>query len=149
MADREKLERALLNMLSNAMKFASGVPEIQVELTTRGNRLCMSVTAEGRPLHGDIYARFCRRPALEDPLNSIGLGMVLVRSTAIAHEGAVLTDQPQPGKNRVTLCIPLRHPKDTALRSPVMRLDYAGGYDHCLLELSDVLPPAVYQTAME
>lgn len=149
MADREKLERALLNMLSNAMKFTSGTPEIHVELTTRGDRLYLSVTSQGKPLRGEIYTRFCRHPILEDPTHSMGLGMALVRSTAIVHGGVVLTDQPQPGKNRVTLTIPLKHPQETVLRSPVMRLDYAGGFDHCLVELSDVLPAEVYQTAME
>lgn len=148
MADREKIERALLNMLSNAMKFAPRESEILVQLNRRGNRLCLSVAGEGEHLSGDIYTRFCRQPMLEDPRNGIGLGMALIRATALAHGGAVFTDQPEEGQNRVTLSLPIRRPENPGLRTPIMHMDYAGGYDHCLLELSDVLPPELYQNMM-
>lgn len=148
MADREKTERALLNMLSNAMKFAPRESEILVQLAHRGDRLCLSVTGFGERLSGDIYTRFCRQPMLEDPRNGIGLGMALIRGTALAHGGAVFTDQPEEGRNRVTLSLPIRRPEDPGLRTPIMHMDYAGGYDHCLLELSDVLPPGLYQNNM-
>ena len=146
MADREKVERALLNMLSNAMKFTPRESEILVQLTSRGKRLCLSVTGSGERLSGDIYNRFCRQPMLEDPRNGIGLGMVLIRATALAHGGAVFTDQIDEGHNRVTLSLPVRRPDNPGLRTPIMHMDYAGGYDHCLLELSDVLPLELYQS---
>ena len=144
-ADREKVERALLNLLSNAMKYASGEGEILVQLARRGDRLCLSVTGSGERLPSDIYTRFCRQPMLENPRNSIGLGMVLIRAAALSHGGAVFTDQPEAGRNRVTLSLPIRRPENPGLRTPVLHMDYAGGYDHCLLELSDVLSPELYQ----
>ena len=148
MVDRTKIERALLNMLSNAMKFAPQKSDIFVELAKRGNRLCLSVTSGGERLSGDIYIRFCRQPILEDHRNGIGLGLVLIRATALAHGGAVFTDQPEAGHNRVTLSLPVRRPENAGLRSPILQMDYAGGFDHCLLELSDVLPPELYQHTM-
>lgn len=148
MADREKIERALLNMLSNTMKFAPKDSEILVQLTCKGNRQRLSVTGCGERLPGDIYTRFCRQPMLEDPRNGIGLGMVLIRATALSHGGAVFTDQPEEGRNRVTLSLPICRPEKIGFRMLITHLDYAGGYDHCLLELSDVLSPELYQNMM-
>ena len=143
--DREKVERSLLNMLSNAMKYAPQGGQIQVQLRVHGKRLYLSVIGNGEKIPGDVFTRFCRQPMLEDPSNGLGLGMVLIRSTALAHGGAVWIDQPKNGQNRITLSLPIRRMEEPGLRTPVLHLDYAGGYDHCLLELSDILPPEVYQ----
>ena len=39
----------------------------------------------------------------------------------------------------------IRQNPDGMLRSPVMRIDYAGERDHGLIELSDCLPIHVYE----
>ena len=40
----------------------------------------------------------------------------------------------------------IRPNTDNALRSPGIRVDYAGGYDHTLLELSETLPFSLYES---
>jgi len=60
---------------------------------------------------------------------------------ASRHSGTVLTDKLSDGSLRTTLTLTLsRHHSGSC---PI-RFDYAGGFDHCLLELSDILPPQVY-----
>ena len=90
---------------------------------------------------------FLREPTLEDPTRGVGLGMVLIRSVAANHGGAVLVDHPDAEHTRITLSLAICHGKGDLVRSPVLRLDYAGERDHGLLELSDVLPAELY--AME
>ena len=71
---------------------------------------------------------------------------MLVRSAAASHGGAVLIDQPEGGGARVTMTIAIRQSTSGTLRSPILRVDYAGERDHALVELSDVLPAQCYET---
>ncbi len=149
LADPELLERAAYNLLSNAAKFTAKEGHIQVQLSCKGNRLSLSVTDKGPGIQANVksnlYSRFQREPALEDLRYGIGLGLVLVRACAALHGGAVLVDQKDGQGNRTTMTIQLRQPKQTILRSPAMRIDYAGEWDHGLLELSDCLPAELYK----
>ena len=144
MVDREKLERALLNMLANAMKYG-GSSDVQVLLAVHNDRVRLSVSGYGETaLSVDAFQRYMRKPMLDDARNGVGLGMVLIRGVAMAHGGAVLLDQPEPNRNRITLTLPLQKVNRSTLRTPVLDVDYAGEVDHVLLELSEVLPAEAY-----
>ncbi len=149
LADPELLERAAYNLLSNAAKFTPKDSCIQVQLSCKGNRLSLSVADNGPGIHagvkGNLYSRFQREPALEDLRYGIGLGLVLVRACANQHGGAVLVDQKEGQGNRTTMTLAIQQPKQTTVRSPMMRIDYAGEWDHGLLELSDCLPAELYK----
>lgn len=149
MADAEQLERAVLNLLSNAGKASEKGGTISAALTRRGKmlRLCVQDSGKGIPeaVRGNVFQRYLRHPSLDDSLNGIGLGFVLIRSAAANHGGTVLIDQPGKTGTRVTMTIALRESGTDVLRSPILRPDYAGGWDHALVELSDCLPLQVYR----
>lgn len=149
LADGEQLERAVLNILSNAIKFTPKGGTIEANLTRKGRYLRLSVQDSGSGIaenvRGSVFGRYLRQPALEDSRFGIGLGMVLIRSAAANHGGAVLIDQPGGKGTRITLTLAIRQKSDAVLRSPVMRVDYAGERDHALVELSDCLPVELYQ----
>ena len=146
-ADTEKLERAVYNLISNAAKHTSAGGQIHVQLAQRG-RLYLSVTDDGDGLDsstlGNVYTRYLRTPSVTDGAEGIGLGMVLVRAVATMHGGTVLIDTPHRNSTRVTMSLPVSQKSSLPLRSPVFRIDYAGERDHCLQELSDVLPARLY-----
>ena len=143
----ERLERAIYNIISNAMKHAPAGSVIEAKLTHRGSKLYLSIqdSGAGIPGHilGSIYSRYRRQPGIEPHPAGLGLGMVLIRSTAAAHGGTVLIDQPGETGTRVTMSFTIRRSSD-ALRSPTLQIDYAGERDHGLLELSDVLSAEFY-----
>lgn len=145
LVDSEKLERAVYNLLSNAIKFASPDTTVRAKLVHKNKRLYFSVSNShpGPGPQGNIYNRFLREPALEDRRNGVGLGMLLVRSAATIHGGAVLVDQAEDG-TRITMTLQVKPNTSDQVHSPVMRFDYAGERDHCLLELADVLPAQLY-----
>lgn len=148
-ADRQLLERAVLNLLSNAMKFTQPGSRITGRLTRDGQQLMLQVTDDGSGIPdeilGSIFRRYLRQPAIEEGRQGLGLGMPIVRSAAAAHGGAVLIDRPANGGTRVTMTMRIRDPEDTDLHAGRLLVDYAGERDHALLELADVLPPECYE----
>ena len=148
LVDSEKLERAVYNIFSNALKFTPKGGHIDVKLTRRENRLYLTVQDSGTGIpeaqRGSIYSRFLRQPGLDDSRQGIGLGMVLIRSAATAHGGTVLIEQPKDGGLRLTLTLEIRQNRDGSIRSPGLQVDYAGEWDHRLIELSDSLPASLY-----
>ena len=149
LADRGKLERAIMNMVSNSVKFTPAGGTIEAKLIQQGNRLRLTIldNGEGIPdaIRSSLHRRWQRQPGLEDSRYGIGLGMVLIRSAAAVHGGAVLIDHPEEGGTRITLTMTIRQDTSGALRSPMLKIDYAGERDHILLELSDILPAELYE----
>ncbi|MBQ9148784.1 MAG: HAMP domain-containing histidine kinase [Oscillospiraceae bacterium] len=149
LADREKLERAVLNMISNAMKFTPAGSTITVTLTKRGSKLYLCVQDNGpgidETVRTNVFTRYQRQSALEDGRFGIGLGMVLIRAAAAVHGGTVLVDQPVGGGTRITMSLAIRQHTTGQLRNRILRVDYAGERDHGLIELSDILPAALYE----
>ena len=149
LVDAQKLERAISNILSNAIKFAPKGGAIHASLVRRGRMLFLTVEDSGsgipRELAGTVYRRYQRQPGIEDGRFGIGLGMVLIRNAAAAHGGTVLTQQTEKGGFRLTMTIPIRQSQDPMVRSPIINADYAGERNHLLLELSDCLPAELYR----
>lgn len=150
LADPEQLERAVWNLLSNAVKFTPQGGLIQIRLTHQKKLLSLHILDSGsgiaQQILGSAFSRYLRQPGIEDSRFGLGLGLVLVRNAAANHGGTVLIRQPEGAGTQVTLTIAIRQSTDTLLRSPVMRVDYAGERDHGLIELSDCLPASAYET---
>lgn len=148
--DEQLLERGIYNMVSNALKFSEQGSVVTAALFRRNNTLFISVQDRGcgipGAVMGDVFQRYLRQPGLEDGRFGLGLGLALVRSAARIHNGTVLIDQPESVGTRVTVSIPIQQGSQTLLRSNVAMVDYAGGWNHGLLELSDVLPAHLYRT---
>ena len=142
--DQEKMERAIGNILSNAVKFTPKGGKIEARLTRRGKMLYLSVQDSGSGIadaaKGNLYTRYQRLPGLEDSRFGIGLGMLMVRQTASAHGGTVLAETGSDYGLKLTMSLPIRQLTDPGVRSPMIHVDYAGERDHSLLELADCLP---------
>ena len=147
LVDQEKLERAIHNIISIAVKFSSHDSQIHARLSRRNNMLYLTVQDEGntQQIQGNVYARFRRQPGLEDSRFGIGLGMVMIRAAAAAHGGTVLISHPEDGGTKLTMSIAINQDTEHTVRSQTLRVDYAGERDHTLIELADVLPSCVYE----
>lgn len=145
----ERLERAIYNLLSNAVKFSPAGSTIRAKLEKCGDLLMFTVTDEsqGLPadLSGNIFTRYLREPAIEDSRMGMGLGMLYVCAAASAHRGTVLLRQTEGKGLSVTMTISTKPDNSGIIRSDIFQIDYSGGQDHALLELSDVLPSELYK----
>ena len=149
LGDQDMLERAILNLLSNSLKYVPSGSTLTVSLTRQGKKLRLTVVDHGEgipePIRNHVFHRYQRPNSLEDARQGIGLGMVLVRNTAIQHGGTVLIDSPEGIGTRVIMTLAIQEADDNILRSPRFRIDYAGELDHGLVELAEILPANLYE----
>lgn len=148
--DSEKLERGILNLISNALKYSPTRSTIRISLRQNLDKLYLSVQnsnqSTDQAIRTDIFSRFLREPALENDNSGIGLGLKIVRGAAVAHNGTLLINQPAGEGLKFTMSISLKNPGNSVLRSSVLLpVDYTGGYDRTLIELSEILPPDAFK----
>lgn len=146
LADPELIERAIYNLVSNAIKFSAADSVVTARLTRNGNKLRFSIVnrMEKDADLTNLYARFMRQPGSDDDRYGIGLGIPLVQHIASIHNGTLLMDQPEDGVIRFTLTLPIRQNTENVVRSPIFTFDYLGGHDHTLVELSEILSADLY-----
>ena len=146
--DSEQLERAVWNILSNCIKFSPEECCISASLTRKGSFLRLTIEDNGpgipEPVRANLFSRYLRQPGIEDSRFGFGLGLAIVRTAAANHGGTVLISSSRNGGTRVTLTLAIRQDDRSILRSPLLRPDYTGGWDHGLVELSDFLSPEHY-----
>ena len=143
--DAARLERAVLNLLSNALKY-----------TPKGGSICMafergrtlstiSLTNSGEGMDAAaLGSAFCRftEPAGFDPRDGLGLGLPIARWIAGLHGGTVLLHSQPDGGTRAVLSFETGR-SEAVLHTPLVRY---GGFDPILVELSDALPSEVYDS---
>lgn len=147
--DPERLERAVLNILANALEATPNGGTIDASLTRNGNMLSLQIVDSGPGISEEIrhslYRQHLRSPSITDGNQGMGLGIVLIQGTAASHGGALLIDQPEGCGTRVTMTLATRQNKGNVVRATPISHDYAGGYNHVLMELSDSLPESLYE----
>ena len=93
-ADRDALQQAILNLLTNAMKYSGENREIDLRLQRLDGQAVIQVTDRGIGIAPEevtqIFEKFYRAPTAENKLISgTGLGLTLVAHIAKAHGGHV------------------------------------------------------------
>ncbi len=118
-ADRSMVQRAITNLLSNAVRHATEGSDIDIEIAAADGAATVSVTnlGEGIPPEniGRIFERFYRVDrgrARGD--GGTGLGLAIVRSIATMHDGKV-TARSEAGRTTFTLSFPIA---DAAAATP-------------------------------
>ena len=144
--DEDLLKRAILNLISNSVK--SGATALELRLTQRTDMLSITVSDNGagvpEDLRAQVFDHYKRQPSLMDSQYGLGLGMVIVKAAAAAHDGCVLLEHKAEGGLNVTLTLSAGKQDSLILRSPVMHFDFTGGRDAVLTELADILPSSEY-----
>jgi two-component system sensor histidine kinase MprB len=105
MGDTAMLERAVMNVLDNAVKWSP--PSGTVEVTVTGTTL--TVTDNGPGIHPadlpHVFDRFWRAPTSR-ALPGSGLGLSIVHRVVDDHHGAVTIDANPGGGTRVRISLP-------------------------------------------
>ena len=140
--DASRVERLLLNLLSNAMKFTPKRGRITLDLRVTAAQVELRLTDTGcgiAPERLETVFDGCRRiGSMDPPPHGLGLGLPICQRIAQDHGGGiVLTSRVGEG---TTVLVSLPNRKSRIQQMKTFTVDYAGGYDHTLLELADALP---------
>ena len=151
--DGKKLQRAVHNLLSNAMRFTPAGGVITLSLVDYGHAAHITVRDNGEGMSPAQLSRMFdhyedREPGFGDDRWGVGLGLPLVRMIANLHGGTVVVNSEQGQGTTVTMSISRRlQPSDgDQVRSPIQQMEDHGGYDVHVLELSDALPRSIFDS---
>ena len=111
LADPGLVRRALANLLANALRYATPGTAVTISSTLLQDRLEITVHNQGAPIAAEhlprLFERFYRcDPSRNQPDDSGGLGLAIVRSIMHLHDGWVSVDSDETG-TRFRLGFPL------------------------------------------
>lgn len=90
MADPDRLERILLNLLSNALKYSDPNTEVIVALRQQGENVVTSITDRGKGIPPEELPTLFQRYRRPMPVReSLGLGLYITRGLVEAHGGKI------------------------------------------------------------
>jgi signal transduction histidine kinase len=111
--DLQLIERALTNLIDNAMRHAPGVAPVQVSLRCEGGQALILVEDDGPGLPMELLQRLVEGQSLRDPpLKRLsggigGLGLAIAQRVAILHGGSLRPLSAPDGGTRLCLSFPL------------------------------------------
>lgn len=137
---RESVQRVLLHLLSNALKFSPRDSEIALLCRATDRQLLLTVQDQGGGIPEEKLRQLMNTPLShyrpEAAPHGLGLGLPLARAMAEGLGGRLLLES-TPSGTAVTLALPLRQTVAVARDVP---FQYSGGFSATLTELSDAMP---------
>ncbi len=114
-ADREKIERVLINLIDNALKYVPEQGRIQISAAQQNGDLqvCVSDTGPGIPPEDRerIFERFTQGTGQKIRRRGFGLGLAYCRLAIERHGGRIWVEEPAEGPgSRFIFTLPLRIP---------------------------------------
>ncbi len=108
--DAASLERAVSNIVSNAIKYSPEQTTVRIHLCAENGHAVLTVDDQGVGIDpdmlGQLFTRFKRDPSTSSQFKGIGLGLALVSRVVSLHGGNVAASNIENGA-RITLALPL------------------------------------------
>ena len=145
--DTVLLERALYNLISNALNYTHKGGTVTLSLKKQSRMLLISITDDGEGISADVLSTLFERfsdHGLGDARWGAGLGLPMAREIARLHGGDLAVSPNPTGKGTCVSFTLSLEPAPIELRQRGVSYDYSGGLNHGLLELSDVLDAQMY-----
>jgi signal transduction histidine kinase len=117
LADTDAMQQALLNLLTNAMKYSGSSRRIEVSLSRRGAQAVVAVTDYGLgiPAHDQprLFERFYRAQTPENrQIPGTGLGLTIVQHIVTAHGGTIAVESAPGAGSTFRIALPVEPASD-------------------------------------
>ncbi|MGE5470830.1 MAG: ATP-binding protein [Bacteroidota bacterium] len=126
--DGEKVQRILLNLLSNAFKFTPDGGRIEVRVAEAGSEICLEVGDSGPGVPDNmreaVFERFRQvEGGAQRRFGGTGLGLAIVKEFAELHGGRVAVLDAADGGARFVAHLPRQAPVGVTLQAAASQLD--------------------------
>lgn len=140
--NRPGIQRLLLNLLSNAMKFTPAGGFITVSLSIGPENVELSVSDTGcgisQELLPTLFDRYLHPDRMDPMPHGLGLGLPICHHIATGHDGTLSAVSAEGFGTQITFTFPNRQAPNTTVRD--IAFDYTGGFNPILVELADAAP---------
>ncbi|MHB0999080.1 MAG: sensor histidine kinase [Armatimonadota bacterium] len=113
-ADRDRLGRAIMNILDNAIKFTPSGGQVVVSARIDGFELIIEVSDTGIGIPagdiGKVFERFYRTDKARSQKGGTGIGLAIVKYIIDAHEGKVEVRSKEGRGSTFIITLPLHNP---------------------------------------
>lgn len=140
--DEDKIERVMLNLISNAIKFSPTGENIYVDILGRGNHVCIKVQDMGIGIPTDhmqdIFERFYQISPVNTRLREgSGIGLSIVKSLVEMHQGSITVESEYGKGTTFTIELPANLlPEDAGDKEELK--DWHERIEKIQLEFSDI-----------
>ncbi|MBC7192347.1 MAG: CHASE2 domain-containing protein [Marinobacter sp.] len=115
MGNAELLERAVINLLTNAVQYSDPHSTVNIVVFAAGHQACLTVSDEGRGITPDelpyLFDRFQRQKSSEISGNfGAGLGLSFVNVVVEKHRGEITVNSTPGEGTSFTIRLPTAHP---------------------------------------
>ena len=142
--DENKLERALLNLLSNALKFTPRGGRVTVRVHVTRQRVYLSVSDTGCGIASEklehVFDRFLAVDAMDPEPHGMGLGLAICRRIAQGHGGSIVAEAVEGEGATFTIALPNERTSSVARQT----IAVPSGFNETLVQLSDALGAAAF-----
>ena len=140
--DPEKIERIVLNLISNAIKFSDYNTDIEIKINTRLdlNRVFVSIKNYGKTIEKDDRERIFGTFTQTDDLlirksEGSGIGLFLVRKFVEMHRGKIYVDDIEDCA-QLTFYLPIETIDEEYVYDEIIDVDDL--VEKCNIEFSDI-----------
>lgn len=108
--DKQKLQRVIINLVSNAIKYTPDHGFVTIEATMNGHDVVVDIKDTGYGIPAEdlpyIFERFRRVTQHKDKAVGTGLGLAIVKSLVEAHEGEITVTSEEGVGSTFTIRLP-------------------------------------------
>lgn len=140
--DPDKIERIILNLISNAIKFSDCNTDIEININTRLdiNKVFVSIKNYGETIDEDNKERIFRKFTQVDDLfirknEGSGIGLFLVKKFVEMHNGKIYVDDIE-GATQITFYLPIEVIEGGDIYNKI--IDENKIIEKCNIEFSDI-----------
>ncbi len=109
--DPDRLERILINLLTNSFKYSEPGTEIRVSAVRRGGEIVTAVEDHGPGIApeelGQLFERYRRTEAARETREGLGLGLYITKGLVDAHGGRIWAESQVGQGSRFSFTLPI------------------------------------------